>query len=192
MDKLYPCYRCKESKTAEHFFKDKSRPTGLCNKCKTCGYQLKNNWNRKNHVPRVPKSKEEKLLKRREQRNKWLSTPYGRLSNNLRNRLKGILKDNMPQNKKTSTRAYFSENLGCKTDQFVKHITSLWYPHPVTGAPMTWDNYGALPGQWNLDHKRPIKDFLDKGEDPRKANHFQNIAPMWAEENYRKGAKLDF
>ena len=52
---------------------------------------------------------------------------------------------------------------------------------------MTWDNYG----EWHIDHIRPCESFdLTDAEQQRECFHFSNLQPLWAEDNYRKGAKL--
>lgn len=54
---------------------------------------------------------------------------------------------------------------------------------------MTWDNYG----QWHIDHKRPISSFniTDyKCEDFKECWALENLQPLWAEDNIRKGDKL--
>lgn len=45
--KTFSCYVCKERKTADGFFADRTRPTGLCSCCKDC---TKNNGLRKGMV----------------------------------------------------------------------------------------------------------------------------------------------
>lgn len=50
---------------------------------------------------------------------------------------------------------------------------------------MSWDNYG----EWHIDHKKPIKRFIDQGEDnPRIINSLCNLQPLWKEDNLKKGA----
>lgn len=49
---------------------------------------------------------------------------------------------------------------------------------------MTWENYG----QWHIDHIIP----LAEGKTARQLNklcHYTNLAPLWAQENLRKGKK---
>ena len=54
---------------------------------------------------------------------------------------------------------------------------------------MTWDNYG----KWHIDHKIPKSHFkYEIAEDPefKKCWALENLQPLWAIENYRKGDKL--
>ena len=98
--------------------------------------------------------------------------------------MRKVIRGNMPGNKKTDTRSYYSVNVGCTGKELVSHIESLWKPG------MTWDNYGFGVGKWVIDHIRPISNFLKTGEDPRKANHYTNLAPLWSEENASKSDKF--
>lgn len=205
MDKLYSCYKCKEKKTIDQFWTDKSRSSGISSSCKICKYAMKHSWRIAKKLQRDPSytpgrpgrkkvaiTPEQQLEQRRRWRRKSMQNPSVKLASRLRNRLKNVLLYNMPKNKKNSTRSYYSENVGCKGQELVKWIQDKWYAHPITGESMTWDNYGWGQGKWTIDHKRPIKDYIDAGEDPRKANHFSNLRPMWYEENIAKGAKVDF
>ncbi len=52
---------------------------------------------------------------------------------------------------------------------------------------MTWDNYG----KWHIDHIIPLSSFnLSDRKQLKKAVHWFNLQPLWAEENYRKGDKV--
>ena len=48
---------------------------------------------------------------------------------------------------------------------------------------MTWQNHG----KWHIDHIVPLYKFdPTKYEDIKKANHYSNLQPLWAEENLKK------
>ena len=52
---------------------------------------------------------------------------------------------------------------------------------------MNWDNHG----KWHLDHRIPLANFdLTKEEEQKKAFHYTNLQPLWAEENLCKGKKV--
>ena len=54
---------------------------------------------------------------------------------------------------------------------------------------MSWENYG----KWHVDHIRPIASFdLSDPSEQRKAFHYLNLQPLWAQDNRRKAAKLDW
>ena len=51
---------------------------------------------------------------------------------------------------------------------------------------MSWDNHG----EWHIDHIIPVSHFIKKGiYDPEKINALENLQPLWAEDNLKKGAK---
>jgi hypothetical protein len=50
---------------------------------------------------------------------------------------------------------------------------------------MSWENYG----EWHIDHIRPISSF-DKNESPMVINSLDNLQPLWAIDNLKKGGKL--
>ena len=54
---------------------------------------------------------------------------------------------------------------------------------------MSWDNYG-LHG-WHVDHIKPCASFdLSKPIEQRKCFNFNNLQPLWAIDNLRKGSKI--
>jgi hypothetical protein len=49
---------------------------------------------------------------------------------------------------------------------------------------MNWNNYGKV---WNLDHIVPMASFdLTNPEQVKICNHFTNLQPMWAKDNFSK------
>jgi len=73
--------------------------------------------------------------------------------------------------------------LGCTLEEFKTHIESKWQEG------MTWENH-AHDG-WHMDHIVPIDWFVKNSDDPWKANHFKNLQPMWANDNFSKGKTLE-
>ena len=54
---------------------------------------------------------------------------------------------------------------------------------------MSWDNYGIRG--WHMDHRRPCASFdLSDPEEQRRCFHYTNLQPLWAKENYAKGARV--
>jgi hypothetical protein len=52
---------------------------------------------------------------------------------------------------------------------------------------MTWNNYG----EWHIDHKTPLAHFVKIGViDPAVINRIDNLQPLWAIDNMRKGGRL--
>jgi hypothetical protein len=102
--------------------------------------------------------------------------PGPRLASNLRRRLYSAL---MGKSRSLS----LLDLLGCSLDQLRKHIESQW------SSGMSWDNYG-LNG-WHVDHIYPLSKLdLTDPEQLRRACHFSNLSPMWAELNRRKYNKV--
>jgi hypothetical protein len=52
---------------------------------------------------------------------------------------------------------------------------------------MNWENRS----KWHLDHIYPTS-LAQSVEEIIKLNHYTNFQPMWAEENIRKGNRLDY
>ncbi len=94
-----------------------------------------------------------------------------KITSNLRIRvwkaLKGICKS-----KKTI------ELLSCSIEQLKQHLQSQF----TSG--MSWDNYGS----WHVDHIRPCSKFnLSKESEQCKCFNFNNLQPLWAIDNIKKG-----
>jgi hypothetical protein len=64
-------------------------------------------------------------------------------------------------------------------DILKKHIESLF----LEG--MSWENWG----EWQIDHIKPISSF-DKTTDTKIVNNLNNLQPLWASDNIRKGNKF--
>lgn len=205
------CCTCKEIKPVEAFHKDKNRLNGVHVKCKSCTSEYDKNRpkrvltkeqkNRKNELKKLRRlaknggvklprgrkrvSEEHKLAVTRAWRKRYRKeNKADLLASRLRNRMKKVLKYNLPSNKKTDYRSYYSSNVGCTGQELVKHIESQW----TLG--MSWENYGWGKNKWTIDHIRPISNFLKNGEDPRLANHYTNLAPLWFIDNMKKGSKF--
>lgn len=72
--------------------------------------------------------------------------------------------------------------LGYATAEFKRHIEDQFKPG------MSWANHG----DWHVDHIRPLSAFdLTDPTERQAANALQNLQPLWAAENMRKGAKVN-
>jgi len=104
---------------------------------------------------------------------------YFKLCINLRNRLNRALKLN-------SKKGHTLELLGCSI-KFLKQ-----YLEKQFTKGMNWNNYGRGKNKWNIDHIKPCNSFdLSKPEEQKKCFHYTNLQPLWAEENIKKGNKID-
>jgi hypothetical protein len=97
-----------------------------------------------------------------------------KLKGKLRKRIRDTLKGLRPSN----------GDIGCSGLELISHIESQWE------VSMSWDNYGEGFGNWVIDHKRPISNFLKCGDDVRKANHYTNLGPLWWVDNQYKSDKF--
>ena len=74
--------------------------------------------------------------------------------------------------------------VGCDFDTFLEYITSQFEEG------MTLENYGHKNGCWNIDHIIPIC-TAKTDEDLERLNHYTNLRPMWATDNYKKSRKTN-
>lgn len=110
------------------------------------------------------------------QKNKKQTEPEYRLACNLRNRLRGVLRQQGSISKKSKTYEY----VGCSKIQLKTHLESLF------SEGMTWNNYG----EWHVDHIQPLSKFnLLSEEGIHKAMHYTNLQPLWAYDNIIKSNK---
>lgn len=71
--------------------------------------------------------------------------------------------------------------LGCSVQELILHLESKFVPG------MTWENYGPV---WHVDHKRPCASFdLTDFSQQRECFHYSNLQPLFAADNFSKGAK---
>ena len=71
--------------------------------------------------------------------------------------------------------------LGCAYETLVKHLESKFLPG------MTWENRGR--DGWHIDHKTPLAS-ASTAEELEALCHYTNLQPLWAKDNYSKGAKM--
>jgi hypothetical protein len=107
--------------------------------------------------------------------------PWYRLSLNISSRIRKGLRH--PDFK---GRRPWETLVGFTLDDLRRHLEALFRPG------MSWANYGS---RWHLDHIRPVSSFnCTSTEEPefRQCWGLNNLQPLWAEENARKGARLDW
>jgi hypothetical protein len=99
--------------------------------------------------------------------------PGFRLLESLRKRLCKVMRG---ESKSSPTK----ELVGCSIGYLRDWLA--WQFQPGMG----WHNYG----QWHIDHIRPCASFdLTDPAQQRECFHFQNLQPLWAKDNIRKGTK---
>ena len=202
------CSKCGENKEFSEYHKEKTGRFGLRSDCKSCNakkgkknYQknkeryteTNKKWREKNKE-RLKESKskyraenkdkikeynkkyniqnKEKIKK--QLREKYASDPLHRLRHAVRHFCFRVTRA-VKQDKEMRSLEY----LGCSLEEFKTHIESLW----LEG--MSWENHG----DWHIDHIVPLDHFVKNSDDPWEANHYKNLQPLWAEDNFSKGNK---
>lgn len=99
-------------------------------------------------------------------------------------RLRSVLTIKLNKFLKGKIKAASTQSLtSCSFEDLKSHLESQFKPG------MTWFNYGAGEGKWNLDHIKPLISFdLSTEESQRAAFHFSNLRPLWAIDNCSKGS----
>jgi len=120
----------------------------------------------------------------RAQRNAWMKSSYKNpikhLEYNMRSRVNKIVTGKQ----RVKTKHTF-ELIGCTSEELKAHIEKQFEKK------MTWKNYG----KWHVDHIIPLAHFekhFDMNEiyNQKIAFNFNNLQPMWAEENLQKKDKV--
>jgi len=187
------CIKCGEKKPLSEYTlrKDSGKHRNDCKQC--CNavnrqWKIENDFDRKQYI----KHREKKLAgvrayrkknpdKVREAKNTWrrnkkLTDPTYKLTQNLRRRALGALNGKYKH-------ATTKKLLGCSYEEVREHLENQF----VDG--MTWDNYGI--NGWTVDHIIPVSSFdLTKEEEQKKCFHYTNLQPLWAEDNISKSNKL--
>lgn len=80
---------------------------------------------------------------------------------------------------KKNTRTF--DALGCGPEDLVRHIENQFQDG------MTWENRS----EWHIDHIVPLATAKTEAE-IYQLSHYTNLQPLWALDNIRKGARLDY
>lgn len=70
--------------------------------------------------------------------------------------------------------------LGCGYSELRTHLERQFSPG------MSWGNRGT---EWHIDHRIPLSS-ASTAEELERLCHFSNLQPLWAADNYSKGAKM--
>lgn len=181
------CRMCSEIKVLDEFPSD-SNPKVFYNKksyCKKCAYEK---W-------KVPAQKTEHYKKLRAKwdkkynannRDRINAHNMERYHTDANYKLKVILRTRLGQMLRKSLTGKTTSSLelvGCEIDFLKEYLESKFKDG------MTWDNWSK--DGWHIDHIIPLSSFdFSKLEEQKKAMHYTNLQPLWAEENLSKGNLL--
>jgi hypothetical protein len=105
-----------------------------------------------------------------------------KLKESIRNRVRTALKGNKKQ-------ASVIKSVGIPIEELKIYLESKFYPHPVTGIQMSWDNHGMGYNHWQIDHIKALYLFdLTNLEEFLKACHYTNLQPLWYDDHMKKTA----
>lgn len=191
---------CKE---CENVFEIKSRyyekQTFCSNKCEVknrysgkkckCGEKISDN----NESKMCFKCREKHWIKNNKKRHRKNCRNYkrNRVKVDLDFRLRINLRSRVYSSIKSGTKAgSFVKDLGCTIEYLKKHLEEQFYDNLETGEKMTWDNWKH--DGWHIDHIKPLAMFdLTDRKQFLEACHYSNLQPLWAKENFAKGAKYE-
>ena len=193
------CSKCKIEKSFNEFSKSKRLKDGLQKECIDCvnkynkEYYLKNkdkikinvsNYSKKNSQKITEKNKVYYLKNKDKIIKKTSSYRKERISNYYLFKLICLARTRIWQSFKNNGFTKSSKTyklLGCTFEEFKEHLEKQFKDG------MSWENQG----EWHLDHIHPIS-LAESEEEIIKLNHYTNFQPLWAEENIRKGNRLDY
>ena len=139
-----------------------------------------NTYKRKNYNPELNRKRSRAYNStHKEQINAYrkkyrTSTPQRTLIITMRTRISNALKGN---HKSQSSKVL----LGCSINDLRVHLENQF----TEG--MTWENYG----KWHVDHILPCASFdLSKESEQIKCFNYNNLQPLWAMDNMKKGSKI--
>lgn len=179
------CKKCEIEKDFCEFNKDKYSSDGLRYRCRECTSKEYKDFyynNRKSEIDRqvnYQKKNNEIVKQRRNQRHskRYYGDISYKLKVNVRNRIKHFIKSSKFDIITNNT----FNIVGCTPEELKKHIENQF----TEG--MSWDNYGFYG--WHIDHKVPLSS-ANTEEEIYELCKFDNLQPLWCEENYKKRNKL--
>lgn len=189
------CGKCKIEKSFNNFTKNKVREDGYEINCRDCRKDFYN----KNRILILEKKKEyhiknkDLILEKKKEyckNNREKINSYYRIHSKKRKENDSLYKLTCNirtligmsiKGKGYTKRSKTSEYLGCTFEFFKQYIENKFKEG------MSWENRSS----WHLDHIHPIS-LAQSEEEIIKLNHYTNFQPLWAEDNIRKGNRLDY
>ena len=158
--------------------KEERKQYYLDNKEKIKQYKKQYYLDNQKKIKKWKLNNKEKIRKTRREyeKNRLKTDPIFKIIRYQRRRMRAVLKGEF---KCKST----IELLGCSAEYCWNHLEQQFKPG------MTRDNYGL----WHVDHILPCVSFdLSNPKQQKKCFHYTNLQPLWAVDNMKKGAKLDY
>lgn len=170
---MKPCSKCLELKPEEQFSGRKL----ACNQCRAAArreYYYANKGKVRASVKRWDDANKQSLneYKRSYQANKCATDPVFKLNKTMRHRLYKMLKG-------TGSWSKLQPTLGYTTEQLKVHLESQF------ADGMSWANHG----KWHIDHVIPLCYFTEVHQ-MKQAWELQNLQPLWATDNLKKGTQV--
>lgn len=167
-NKIRECSKCHELLAFKEFHKSSKSKSGVASVCIKC-------------VKIYENTEEVKRIRNNYVRERKSKDIQYKLRIILRGRLGSALKNKV----KTGSAV---KDLGCSIDYFKEHLENKFYRRE-TNEMMSWDNYGRKG--WHIDHFLPLVSFdLTDREQLKRACHYTNLQPLWAEDNMTKGDRF--
>ena len=90
---------------------------------------------------------------------------------------------------KAKSSKLLDQYLGCSYIELKEYLERMFYYSEKRGEMMCWENWSYTG--WHIDHIVPLASFdLNDTIQLKKACHYTNLQPLWAEENFSKNAKI--
>lgn len=182
--RLKKCYKCDRVLSVEHFHKHKNRKDGLATWCKECKVEdqrqpARRSQQKKWREQRDPEKKRAyyRAYKKQRRQNDVAFRLREGIGCVVRNAL--VRANNGAVEKGGSCLDYFPFTM----NQLKEHLEGLF----IEG--MSWQNYG----EWHIDHIKPQVLLPYKTMDEPNFLEcwaLENLQPLWAEDNIRKGAAI--
>ncbi len=176
------CNSCNIEKEINNFSKSISFLDGLCPTCKECRKVVCRKYRRKNRLKLYEYNKEYRLKNKEWERKYNKLYENKKLKNNIHYKLKKYLRNRLRDAVKNNYKSGSAvRDLGCSVGDL-----KLWLEKQFQNG-MTWDNYG----KWHIDHIIPLSHFdLTDKKQSKKACHWFNLRPLWANENLSRGKNI--
>ena len=198
------CVKCEKVLSRNDFHKKGSAVDGLMHRCKTCQHEYRKEYYHKDPETGLAKSNawknanrdrvnELRRIRNQIPENKIKSNEYAKHKRDtdprfrLRSYFSGLISYSLANHAKVKSKQgkSWEEILDYNLDDLIIHLESKFQ------SGMTWDNYGS----WHVDHIIPQSYFkCESIDDPlfHECWKLTNLQPLWAEDNFEKGNRIDW